>query len=67
MKKRRNFRKRPKDNAQGLSVTVFNNNVDGALRILKKKSKKCRFNARLEKKRVLHQTIGNQKRKTKLS
>ena len=39
MRKRRNFRKRPKDTAQGLSVTVFNNNVDGALRILKKKIK----------------------------
>ncbi len=39
MRKRRNFRKRPKDNAQGLSVTVFNNNVDGALRVLKKKVK----------------------------
>ena len=39
MKKRRNFRKKPKDNSQGLSVTVYNNNVDGALRILKKKIK----------------------------
>ena len=39
MRKRRNFRKKPKDTAQGLSVTVFNNNVDGALRILKKKVK----------------------------
>ena len=39
MKKRRNFRKKPKDNAQGVSVTVYNNNVDGALRILKKKIK----------------------------
>ena len=39
MRKRRNFRKRPKDNAQGLSVTVYNNNVDGALRVLKKKIK----------------------------
>ena len=39
MRKKRNFRKRPKDTAQGLSVTVFNNNVDGALRILKKKIK----------------------------
>ena len=37
MRKRRNFRKKPKDNAVGLSVTVYNNNVDGALRILKKK------------------------------
>ena len=41
MKKRRNFRKRPKDNSIGLSVTVFNNNVDGALRILKKKVKEA--------------------------
>ena len=39
MRKRRNFRKKPKDNAVGLSVTVYNNNVDGALRILKKKIK----------------------------
>ena len=39
MRKRRNFRKRPKDNAQGLSVTVYNNNVEGALKILKRKVK----------------------------
>ncbi len=39
MKKRRNFRKRPKDNAQGLSVTVFNNNVEEAIRRLKRKVK----------------------------
>ena len=39
MKKRRNFRKRPKDNSVGLSVTVFNNNVDGALKVLKRKVK----------------------------
>ena len=39
MRKRRNFRKKPKDSAQGLSVTVYNNNVDGALRVLKKKIK----------------------------
>ena len=39
MKKRRNFRKKPKDNSQGLSVTVFNNNVEGALKVLKKKIK----------------------------
>ena len=38
-RKRRNFRKKPKDTAQGLSVTVFNNNVEGALKVLKKKIK----------------------------
>ena len=39
MRKRRNFRKKPKDNAVGLSVTVYNNNVDGALKVLKRKIK----------------------------
>ena len=39
MKKRRNFRKKPKDNSIGLSVTVFNINVEGALKVLKKKIK----------------------------
>ena len=39
MRKRRNFRKKPKDTAVGLSVTVFNNNVEGALKVLKKKIK----------------------------
>ena len=38
-RKRRNFRKKPKDTAVGLSVTVFNNNVEGALKVLKKKIK----------------------------
>tara|TARA_B000000437_G_C11438083_1_gene220961 strand:+ start:259 stop:507 length:249 start_codon:yes stop_codon:yes gene_type:complete len=50
MKKRRNFRKKPKDTAQGLSVTVFNNNVDGALRILKKKVKNANLFQDLKKK-----------------
>ena len=39
MRKRRNFRKKPKDNSVGLSVKVFNNNVEGALKVLKKKIK----------------------------
>ena len=39
MRKRRNFRKKPKDNSIGLSVTVFNNNVEEALKVLKKKIK----------------------------
>ena len=39
MRKRRNFRKKPKDNAVGLSVTVYNNNVEGALKVLKRKVK----------------------------
>ena len=39
MRRKKNFRKKPKDTAQGLSVTVFNNNVEGALKVLKKKVK----------------------------
>ena len=50
MRKRRNFRKRPKDNAVGLSVTVFNNNVEGALKILKKKVKESNLFLELQKK-----------------
>ena len=50
MRKRRNFRKRPKDTAQGLSVTVFNNNVEGALKILKKKVKRANLMMDLRKK-----------------
>ena len=50
MRKRRNFRKKPKDNAVGLSVTVFNNNVEGALKVLKKKVKNANLFLDLRKK-----------------
>jgi len=50
MRKRRNFRKKPKDTAQGLSVTVFNNNVDEALRRLKRKVKNADLLQDLRKK-----------------
>ena len=40
MKKRKNFRRRkPKDEMQGLSVKVWNNNVEGALKVFKRKVK----------------------------
>jgi len=50
MRKRRNFRKKPKDNARGLSVTVYNNNVDGALKVLKRKIKNADLIQNLRKK-----------------
>jgi len=51
MKKRKNFRKkRPKDDAVGLSVTVFNNNVEGALKVLKRKVKDSNLMLELRKK-----------------
>ena len=50
MRKRRNFRKKPKDNAVGLSVTVYNNNVDEALKRLKRKVKNSNMLQELRKK-----------------
>ena len=51
MRYKKNFRKkRPKDNAVGLSVTVFNNNVDEALRRLKRKVKNSNMLQELRKK-----------------
>ena len=52
MKYKKNFRKKRKlkDNAVGLSVTVFNNNVEGALKILKKKIKESNLFLDLKKK-----------------
>ena len=39
MKKRKNFRRRPKKELQGLQVEVYNNEVEKAMRILKRKVK----------------------------
>ena len=39
MKRKKNFRKRPKDTAVGLSVTVYNNNIEEALKRFKRKVK----------------------------
>ena len=39
MRKKSNFKKRPKDDSVGLSVKVYNNNVDTALKIFKRKVK----------------------------
>ena len=50
MRKRRNFRKKPKDNAVGLSVTVYNNNVEEALKRLKRKVKNSDLMQDLRKK-----------------
>ena len=50
MKRRKNFRKKPKDDSIGLSVKVFNNNVEGALKVLKKKVKESNLFLELQKK-----------------
>ena len=50
MKKRSNFRKKPRDNSRGLAVKVYNNNVDGALRIFKRKVKESNLFLELKEK-----------------
>ena len=51
MRKRKNFRKKPKGKQlEGLQVEVYNNNVDKALRILKKKVKDANLFFDLKKK-----------------
>ena len=50
MRKRRNFRKKPKDTAQGLSVTVYNNSVEEALKRFKRKVKNSDIMQDLRKK-----------------
>ena len=48
---KKNFRKkRPKDTAIGLAVTVYNNNVEGALKVLKRKVKDSNIFLDLKKK-----------------
>ena len=50
MKRRKNFRKKPKDDSIGLSVKVFNNNVEGALKVFKRKVKDSNLMLELSKK-----------------
>ena len=50
MKKRKNFRKRPKDDSVGLQVKVYNNNVEGALKVFKRKVKDSNLMLELSKK-----------------
>ena len=67
MKKRRNFRKKPKDTARGLSVNVFNNNVDGALRILKKKLKSANLFQDLRKKEYYEKPSDTKRHKKQMA
>ena len=50
MKKRKNFRRKPKKQLQGLQVEVYDGQVEKALRILKKKVKESNLFLELRKK-----------------
>ena len=70
MKYRKNFRKKkkyPKEELQGLQVKVFNNNVDGALRILKKKVKESNLFLDLRKKEYYTKTSEIKREKRNLA
>ena len=51
MRRKKNFRKkRPKEELPGLQVKVYNNNVEGALKVFKKKVKESGLMMDLKKK-----------------
>ena len=50
MKKRKNFRRKPKKQLQGLQVEVYDGQVEKAIRILKKKVKESNLFLELRKK-----------------
>ena len=67
MRKRRNFRKRPKDNSVGLSVTVFNNNIEEALKRLKRKVKNADLMQDLRKKEFYEKPSKKRREKKNLA
>ena len=50
MKKRKNFRRKPKKQLQGLQIEVYNNNVDEALKRFKRKVKNSNLMQELREK-----------------
>tara|TARA_Y100001963_G_scaffold109951_1_gene152062 strand:+ start:225 stop:491 length:267 start_codon:yes stop_codon:yes gene_type:complete len=71
MKYKKNFRNKkkkfPKEKLQGLQVRVFNNNVDGALRILKKKIKSSNLFQDLRKKEYYEKPSKTKREKKNLA
>ena len=61
MRNRKNFRKRPKDDSVGLQVKVWNNNVEGALKVFKRKVKDSNIMQELKEK--AHYTKPSKKRR----
>ena len=70
MRNRKNFRQKkkyPKDELPGIQVNVYNNNVDGALRILKKKVKDANLFLDLKKKAYYEKPSKKRREKTNLA
>jgi|TARA_R100000479_G_C6212512_1_gene138744 small subunit ribosomal protein S21 len=67
MKRRKNFRKKPKDDSIGLSVKVFNNNVEGALKVLKRKVKDSNLFIDLRKKEYYEKPSATRRQKKNMA
>ena len=63
MKYKKNFRKKPKDDTVGLQVKVWNNNIEGALKVFKRKVKDS--NLFLELREKSYYTKPSKKRREK--
>ena len=67
MRKRKNFRKRPKDDSKGLSVKVYNNNVEGALKVFKRKVKDSNIMQELREKQYYDKPSKKRREKKNLA
>ena len=65
MKKRKNFKKKPKEEVNGLQVKVYNNNVDGALRKFKKMIKESKLMVELKERQYYTKPSEKRRRKSK--
>ena len=67
MKKKKNFRRRPKKELQGLQVEVYDGQVEKAIRILKKKVKESNLFLELRKKEYYEKPSKLRREKKNLS
>ena len=68
MKRRKNFRRKPKEKKMnGLQVEVYNNNVEKALRIFKKKVKESNLMLELKKKEYYEKPSRKRREKKNLA
>ena len=67
MKKRKNFRRKPKKDLQGLQVDVYDGQVEKAIRILKKKVKESNLFLELRKKEYYEKPSKLRREKKNLS
>ena len=67
MKKRKNFRRKPKKQLQGLQVEVYDGQVEKAIRILKKKVKDSNLFIDLRKKEYYEKPSATRRQKKNMA